>query len=206
MSELLSLLPEYALGQLNPADADRVDAALAQSPDLRAALSAIEEVYFGLAASLPPVAPAANLKSRLLASVADDRFGPFLKDVARYCDLAVDKAKEILAVIGQPEKWDVGLVPGNLLFHFQGGPQAFAPDCGLVILPAGFEFPKHKHLGPEVNYILEGSMIDDDGRVYGPGEALEKTVADEHSFRIGPNGCTFLAVQSGFEIAEGWTP
>lgn len=206
MSELIDLLPDYALGTLSAAEADRIDAALVESPELRAALAAIEDAYFGLAASLTPVPPAPAVKSRLLASVAADRYGPFVKDVARYCGLALERAQAVLAVIGQPDKWEIGLVPGNFLFHFEGGPGAYAADCGLVILPAHFQFPRHKHLGPEVNYILEGSMIDDDGRSYGPGDALVKTVDDEHSFTIGPNGCTFLAVQSGFEIAEGWVP
>jgi putative transcriptional regulator len=67
--------------------------------------------------------------------------------------------------------------------HFAGGPNAFASDVGFVRFPAGLQFPHHRHLGREVNYVLQGVLRDGDGTLYYPGDALIKGVEDTHSSR-----------------------
>ena len=92
-------------------------------------------------------------------------------------------------------------MPGIRLIHFDHGPACVGADTGVVEMPPGFRFPKHKHLGVEVNYILQGQLIDDDGTVYGPGDAVEKTVSDVHAYEVGGDEpLIFIAINNGFEV------
>ena len=131
--------------------------------------------------------------------VGREHRAPFAADIAKYTDLAVAKVRELFQLIDG--EWEDSPFPGIKLIHFDHGPNAFAPDTGFVTLPAGLEFPKHSHHGFEVNYVLEGRLVDDDGTVYGPGDALEKTVEDVHSFSVPEDRDTVIFVaQSGFDI------
>ena len=62
-------------------------------------------------------------------------------------------------------------------------------------------FPRHRHLGDEINYVLEGTLIDG-GMAYGPGCAVRNAAGSEHDYRAGEardlvlaaghNGITYL--------------
>lgn len=195
------LLPEYVLGGLDEASARRVEAALADAPALRRELDAITEDLAGLALELTPVRPDPDLRARLLASAAQDRLLPFADELARFCDLALEKMKAVLRLVDDAAAWEPGPMPGIRLIHFEHGPACLGADTGLVEMPAGFAFPRHSHQGREVNYVLEGTLVDEDGTVYGPGTFVDKDVQDVHGFRVGDERpLVMVVIHNGFEI------
>ena len=195
------LLPEYLLGTLGEEEEAEVERALAASPELALELRAISDAYEALAASLPPVAPKAETKQRLLATMSENRHLPFVEELSRYFDLAVDRMKKILTMIDDPGAWESGPLPGIQLIHFDGGPNAFAADTGFVRFPAGLRFPEHQHEGPELTYVLEGTFIDGDGTAYGPGDVLIKETGTSHEYRIGEDrDCVIAIAQVNYRI------
>jgi hypothetical protein len=196
----LELLPEYVLGTLSEEDAAVVERALAESPDLVAEMRAISDAYETLAMSLPSVQPKPDTKNRLLSTLSENRFLPFVDELSRYFDLAVDRMKQILRMIDDVAAWEPGPMPGVQLIHFAGGPNAFAPDTGFVRFPAGSIFPHHDHKGPELTYVLAGSFEDSDGKTYGPGDVLIKSPGNPHSLRIKGEDCIIAIAQVDYDL------
>ncbi len=183
-SQALELLPDLVLGTLEASQAEAVELLLSQDAELQAEYTALQEDFGCLPASLPPVSPSPRLKERLLESVSKERFAPFAFDLAKYFDLAVEKVREILGRIDDPEAWEMGFMPGVALMHFAGGPQAVGADNGLGKFPPGFHFPFHRHDGPEVMYILQGGIRDSDGKVYTAGMATHRRTDDPHEYQV----------------------
>ena len=78
-----------------------------------------------------------------------------------------------------------------------------AGDAGLVRLPAGFVFPEHKHLSPELVYVLEGSYTElSSGTVVRAGELMEKSEGTSHGFRVNDDSPLVYAllISGGVEI------
>jgi hypothetical protein len=194
-------LPEYVLGTLPEPERSALEAELAQSAELRRELAAVRE-----ALGLPAVAPAQRAplsgRSRLLAALATgERYTPFLRDLARHFDLSLANVRELLDRIDDAASWEAGPLPGVQVLHFPGGPNAVAPDTGFVRLPRGLQFPFHRHVGHEVNYVLEGAVRDGDGRLYVAGESIEMKPGTTHEFSIPDDADALIAVvQAGFEF------
>lgn len=198
---VVDLLPDYLMGGLAEAERAEVAAAVAASPELQAEVAALSEALFALADDLPEVAPDPAVRARLLASAAQDRLLPFADDLARICDLARGVMQAILRKVDDLAAWAPGPMPGIEVIHFDHGPGCLAADTGLVRFVPGAVIPRHRHLGHELSYVLEGTLIDDDGRRYGPGEVLDKTVDDTHGFSAGAEAPLVLVlVHSGFEF------
>lgn len=198
---IMDLLPDFLMGGLPEAERAEVTAALRGSAALRAEVAALSEALFGLAEALPPVPPDPAVRARLLASAAQDRLLPFVDDLARICDLARDVMQAILRKLDDVAAWAPGPMPGIELIHFDHGPGCLAADTGVVRFPPGVVIPRHRHLSHEITYVLSGTMIDEDGRHYGPGEVLEKTVEDVHGFSATPDEpLVVVLVHSGFEF------
>lgn len=201
---ILDLLPDFILGGLDAASAAEVEAALAESPALQAEAAALSEALFGVAEALPPVAPDPGVRARLMASSTQDRLLPFVDDLARICDLAFEAMRGVLRKVDELAAWEPGPLPGINLIHFEHGPGCFAADTGLVRFEPGTRIPRHRHMGRELSYVLAGTLTDDDGRVYGPGEVLEKDVGDVHGFSAGTEeALVMVLVHSGFEFLPG---
>ena len=198
----LDNLPEYVLGTLPDAERHALEAELEASPELRRELDAVRETL-GLAAELDtaPRAPAGSRARLLDALTTGDRYSPFLGDLSRHLDLAPQRVRELFHAIDVPASWEAGPMPGISVMHFQGGPQAVAPDTGFVRLPRGLKFPYHRHVGHEVNYVLEGAVRDGDGRLYVAGEAIVMEPGTTHEFSIPDDADALIAVvQAGFEF------
>ncbi len=197
----LELLPEYVLGTLGEEDAKLVEDALEKSPELVAEMRAISDALEAFATTLSPVAPKADTKARLLATMSENRFLPFVDELSRYFDLAVDRVKQVLRMIDDPGAWERGPMPGIDLIHFDGGANAFAADTGFVRFPAGMHFPQHQHQGPELSFVLQGTIIDDDGTIYGPGDAMIKRAGTEHSYDVGDDQDLIIAIAHvGYDV------
>jgi hypothetical protein len=162
----------------------------------------VRESLRALPEALPIVRPRADARNALLQALGSgDRFRPFLDDLARHFDLAKTRVRELFQQIDDATRWEPGPMPGISLMHFAAGPHAVAPDTGFVRFPRGLHFPKHRHVGHEVNYVLEGAIRDGDGTLYLPGEALVLTPDSIHEFFIPEDADTLVAVvQAGFEL------
>jgi hypothetical protein len=151
---------------------------------------------------VPDLKPHPEARRRLLAALeTGERFSPFARDLASAFDLSLARVRELCELIDDPSAWQAGPLPGISLMHFAGGPNAIAPDTGFVRLPRGLQFPYHRHLGHELNYVLEGAVRDGDGTLYLPGEAIAMTPGSEHDFSVPGDADALIAVaQAGFDF------
>jgi anti-sigma factor ChrR (cupin superfamily) len=184
--DLIELLPELALGTLPEAEKAAVEAELAASPALRQELDRIVEILGSLPSGLGPEEPSPGARGRLLATLAGpERFAPFVDRLARMLELRADELGAVLARIDDPAGWRRGF-PGVTYIDFTPGPRlaAAGAQAGLVRLEAGGTFPRHRHLGPEVVLVLEGTAREG-GVVYHPGQLVEHAEGTEHEFSAG---------------------
>jgi ChrR Cupin-like domain len=199
-ADIRELLPLYALGILEPEEASAVERAVAQDAALATELASYQTSAELL---VVPVAPAPDVKVRLLASVGGSRFETFSARLAELYDVTVDKARELLGLIERPTSWNQE-AGGISLVHFNGGAAYAAADCGFIRLEPGAVFPPHKHLGDEASLVLQGQLRDaSSGRLLGPGDELLQTEGSEHHLICeGTEPCIFAArALNGIEVA-----
>jgi anti-sigma factor ChrR (cupin superfamily) len=201
-------LHDYVLGVLPDAERHALDAEVARSPELQAEVRAVRETLFGHTVSNTKATPSGaatahpDARARLLGALdSGARYAPFIADLTRAFDLAAARVRELCDLIDAPSSWQAGPLPGIQVMHFAGGPNAVAPDTGFVRLPAGLQFPYHRHVGHEINYVLEGAVRDGDGTLYLPGEAIVMAPGTAHSFSVPEDADALIAVvQAGFEL------
>jgi hypothetical protein len=125
-----------------------------------------------------------------------------VRDLVRHFDLKDARVRELLRQIDDAASWKQTPVPGIRLMDFPSGPNAIATHAGFSTLPKGLQFPYHRHLGPEINYVLEGAVLNDDGQLYIPGEAIILRAGSSHAFSI-PDADTLVAIiHIGFEFID----
>ena len=57
------------------------------------------------------------------------------------------------------------------------------------------------HRGPELSYVLSGKLIDADGTIYGPGDAMIKEAGSGHEYRVGDEEDLLIAIAHvGYDI------
>jgi putative transcriptional regulator len=193
MSDVRDLLPLYALGELSADEANAVERAIESDPKLAAELDS----YLDLVA----VAPPADVKTRLMASIGGGRFEQFSDRMAKLLDVTLDRARELLGLIERPASWE-NPVPGVHLIHFDGGPAYAAADCGFVRIAPGCKFPWHTHRGEEVSVILSGAMRDHDGRLLRAGDELVHQQDTQHELTAeGDEDVIYVArAMNGIEV------
>ena len=159
-----------------------------------------EQLVPAMTLALPETEPPAALRERLLASAARPagRFAPFIARLARLIDRSKTHAAELLERIARDaaDTWEsaAALGPGIELVHLEGGPAVAGADVGFVRMPGGARFPMHEHLGSERVLILQGRLRDDDGRIYGPGDAAAMEAGSKHEFSALPGPPLIYAV------------
>jgi anti-sigma factor RsiW len=200
MTDVRELLPLYALGILEPDEANVVERAVAKDAALAAELAGYQASADLL---VVPATPAPDVKARLLASVGTGPFEKFSARMASLYDVTVERAREILGLIERPASWNQE-AGGISLVHFNGGAAYAAADCGFIRLEPGAVFPPHKHLGEEASVVLQGQVRDmASGRLLGPGDELLQAEASEHHLVCeGTEPCIFAArAMNGIEVA-----
>jgi hypothetical protein len=154
--------------------------------DCAAALSGLLETTANLVMALPSMTPPSAVRTRLLDAVSGvNRFESFFQEIARLCDLSVNAVRNLLARIDNATAWERGPFPFVRLIHFQAGPSLSTADTGLVRTSAGATFPRHRHIGEEITFVLEGSLWDN-GRQYLPGEIIQYDTDSVHEYRADP--------------------
>jgi hypothetical protein len=201
MTDVRELLPLYALGILDPDEANVVERAVAKDAALAAELAGYQASADLL---VVPATPAPDVKARLLASTGAGPFEKFSARIASLYDVTVEKAREILGLIERPASWNQE-AGGISLVHFHGGAAYAAADCGFIRLEPGAAFPPHKHLGEEATMVLQGQLRDiASGRLLGPGDELLHLEGTEHDRLVceGTEPCIWAArAMNGIEVA-----
>jgi len=193
-------LVEYVLGTL-PAD-ERASLELELGPRLADELAATREALAALSLALPPRRPSASLRERLLASARGPaRFAPFIDRVARFIDVAADRARELLASLENPATWLPSPGPNIHLVHLVGGPACATADVGFVRVAAGTTFPAHRHLGDEHVLVLQGGYLDSDGSRFRAGDTAFQAEGSTHEFTADPEqDLIYVTVFHGVEV------
>jgi quercetin dioxygenase-like cupin family protein len=164
-------------------------------PDQRTTGSAIDpiqdEAWSTLALSLTPVAPAPEVRARLLAALSGpERFTLFAAEVARAFELSPETAREALRAIDDESAWSEGELPGSV---FLSTPALLAARVFISRLPARTRIPKHPHPSREVTMVLEGLLIEDGCKQHGPGAVLDMSPGTEHEIVVGADAaCTVV--------------
>ena len=204
--DIRELLPLYALGILAPEEIAVVEAAVAKDPELAAELASYSDATSAL---ITPVAPSAEVKARLMASIGDSKFDSFSARMAKMFDVSVDRAREFLGLAERSASWEPQPVPGIHLVHFDGGPAYAAADCGFVRLADGAMFPPHTHLGEEVSLILSGQLeaiaADGSKQILSAGDELVQPEGSGHHL-VAIHGECIFAARAMNGIAIGGAP
>lgn len=198
--DVRDLLPLYALGVLDADEARAVERAVAGDPALAVELAAFQQAAEQL---VVPVAPSAEVKTRLLASVGGGRFEVFSSRMGAMFDVSVERARELLGLIERTASWETAM-PGIALVHFDGGPACASADCGFIRIAPGKTFPLHTHRGEELSLILAGKVRErSTGRLLGVGDELVMAVGSAHDLTVEGDEDGIFAARAfdGIEIA-----
>lgn len=148
---------------------------------------------------IEPVMPSPSVRARLMQTLDSvERFAPFFPALAALFELPIDDVRRHLSRIDGPD-WETSLLGVELvgaeLFHFQVGPTLAAAGAaaGVLRLRAGGHFPRHRHLGREVTFILEGGYVEGH-HVLGPGSVIEMPGDSAHDYQAAEGRDLVMAV------------
>ncbi|MET0591093.1 MAG: cupin domain-containing protein [Polyangiaceae bacterium] len=197
----LSRIPEYVLGVLPDEEMREMTTRVTSTPELEAELALFEEALSKRTEALPPMRPSAAVRDRLLATLTSvDRFRPFLGKLSKMVDQPDDVLRGLLSRMDDGSLWEPGPLPGVHVAHFTPGPRSQAVEAGFVRVAAGFAIPRHRHLGDELSFVLEGTLCEDGVRHF-PGQILENARGTVHGFSAGgERDLVFVVTHSGFEF------
>jgi anti-sigma factor ChrR (cupin superfamily) len=199
MSHPIDAMWEYALGTLPQVERAEVQRHVAECRACAAQLREVEEAVSLVAMDLPPLAPAPGVLDRLLHSTHGHYEG-LVDKVAEMWDLGRERVRELFEWM-KTASWNPSGITGVDVLHLQPGPAAAHADAGFVRFAPGVDFPFHDHIGDELQLILEGWLVDDQGVRFAVGDRMFKPVGSAHSFRVGPEGCVIaLSLVGGISI------
>jgi quercetin dioxygenase-like cupin family protein len=137
-----------------------------------------------LAAGLPAApGPLDTLRQRIFARAGGpERFLPFLDRMMTLFDLPESETQAHLHSVDDDDAWEE-LLPGVRFRDFEAGAAAGDAHGGLVRLPPGASFPHHRHVGEERMLILQGVVVDDQGRQYRAGDTIVSSDGSGHELR-----------------------
>lgn len=206
MSHVVERIPEWTLGVLSAHEAAEVAAHVAKCEACAQQTVGARELVESIGLHPRSMKPGPHLRARLLASIrGEGRLARWTEALSRFLDVTLEKSRALLEAIDAPDAWEPGPLRGVGLIHFMGGPRVAAADCGLVRLPAGMEWPLHRHVGDESMLILEGGIVESGGTTYAAGSILERPAGSEHAFRVlAEHDCVWAAVLfEGIEMPPG---
>jgi hypothetical protein len=172
----------------------------------------LDLIAAALTADLAPLAPAPSTRERLLQT-GPSRFARFARTLADLIDVSVDRAKALLERaldLADPVRmasnaWEPLPIPGACTLWVEGGSAVAGCIRGFVRIPAGSDFPEHRHLGDEKVLVLDGAILDSSGLEYHPGDIAEMPAGSSHSYRARDGGTdllVFAVVREGIDIGD----
>jgi hypothetical protein len=145
------------------------------------------DVFLLMATAAEPVATEVQARSRFLAALEQERYLPFCRELARHFDLDESRMHALLARIDDPEAWTRGIDPIQGFLDFTPGPALLPLRGGFVRMRGGMLVRRHRHLDRELTVVLEGELVDDNARSYGPGSAIDMPAGSSHALAV-PEG------------------
>ncbi len=198
-------LYEYALKLLDEERAAVVERHLRECRACLLELGAINDSFADVVTPSPQLAPRASLRSRLLQDVAKRvPYARYLDDIATMLAGSRDLLEGELRGMPHPDTWPDGPVKHCRLFPCYADSTLDDVIRSLVLMESGSTFPSHDHLGDEYILVLQGSLLNEDGKLYRPGDKLMMPEGTSHSFEV-PKGLDliyFNVVHHGLRIGE----
>jgi anti-sigma factor ChrR (cupin superfamily) len=160
-----------------------------------------EHVLEFLAGGLRPLGSPGSLRDRLLGSAGGrNRFLPFLDRSMTLFDLPEAETQAHLHSVDEPDAWE-DMLPGVRFRDFDGGPGLGEAHVGLVRLAPGEAFPRHTHVGEERSLVLQGELVDDEGRRYRAGDLIVSADGTTHEMRaVGDQEAIYASVVTAIMI------
>ncbi len=156
--------------------------------------AAVLETIEMLDRMVEPAAAPTSLRASLIDSLSTKpKFLGYTNRLARIFDLTIESTRTALSVLSDRPPW-VDVPGGGKFFPVAGGPRVHGAQVGFVEFGAGSTFPRHRHQGLEVQFVLTGRLIETDGRDYVCGDLLVKDEGSEHAFSIGAEAPCICAV------------
>lgn len=160
-----------------------------------------ERVLEFLAGGLRPLASPGSLRERLLGGAGGkNRFLPFLDRAMALFDLPEPESEGHLHSIDDADAWE-DMLPGVRFRDFDGGPALGEAHVGIVRLAPGEAFPRHTHVGEERSLVLQGELVDDQGRRYRAGDSIVSADGTSHELRaVGDQEAIYASVVTAIVI------
>ena len=128
-----------------------------------------------------PERPPAAVRQRLFRTLEGvDRYQPFFAVLQDIFDLSEAALRGVLARIEEAAGWS--LHGEARYFHFAPGPRMATQEAGVVRMAPGVVFPRHLHRAGELTFVIDG-LMNDRGRLYGPGSIVEAEPGTTHDYR-----------------------
>ncbi len=191
-------LVEFALGLLNHKARVKFEQAIQADPDLVHSFESVQELLARIALSEPPLEPSERLRERLLAvTQPDTRFEGFIDRLSSFLDLTVESVRELLTMVDKvPDSpWIESGFPGIRVLRSTPGPRLAGTACQLISMEPGAVLPKHRHLGDEWGFVLQGRAIENETRLFAPGDVVHKPMNSTHMVRaVDDEPCIFIVI------------
>lgn len=179
----------YVLGALNAAEKESFEAALSVEPALRELVASLERTAGLLARAVPPVAPPAGLRERILRRVEADDVSTPPVPLTRTLDPAF-----FFVAASDAAGWKELPVPGAFIKLLSADRErGYAVLLGR--LERGVRYPAHAHKSGEDILVLTGDLTIA-GRRLGPGDFHHCDAGTSHPVNYSDEGCTLMAVLS----------
>jgi anti-sigma factor ChrR (cupin superfamily) len=188
--ELGALASLYALDAMSPEEKAAYEAHLSTGCAVcMAEVASFRKVTEAIGMSVDPVSPPAELRERLMHTVAKTSQQP----AGLAPGVMYDKDGILIA---RPEEmdWKTGQLPGVFLkVLFNDTVRGYATV--MVRMTAGTHYPSHKHAGVEELYLLEGDLSVDDMAMRA-GDYCRGEAGSIHKEIITHSGCLFVLTSS----------
>jgi len=152
---------------------------------------------------IKPERPSTVVRQRLFRTLEGvERYQPFFGALQDIFDISEAALRAVLARIDEATGWS--LHGEARYFHFAPGPRMATQEAGVVRMAPGVVFPRHAHRAGEVTFVIDG-LMNDRGRLYGPGSLVEANPGTTHDYRSVGVGrdLILLSRHGGIEFSQG---
>lgn len=198
-------LHEYALEILDPTRAGEIREHLRACRDCLLQLGHINDSLADTLIEPSGEVATPALRSRLLTDIASiTPYSLYHDDMARLLQASKGAVNAEMGLMPHPASWVDGPIPDCRLLPWTAESDKEDSIMALVLMESGSHFPMHEHIGDETVLIVQGSLLNDDGKLYRPGEQLHMVAGTSHEFNV-PEGLDliYLAIsEKGVRIGD----
>lgn len=156
-----------------------------------------EDAFLALAAAAEPMPVGTSARERFRSALAAEPYLPFSAELGRAFELESEAMRALLRRIDDPAHWIPGASPMQGYLDFQPGPSLRPLHAGFARMLGGMRIQTHRHVDRELTFVLSGLLLDDAGREYRPGSALDMPRGSVHGIRVPEGTEAVVALLSG---------